>query len=89
MMLSPRQMHVLFVSILFRDIDIDCSVWKFTVSEPMQPKGVKTFTVYVIEMVVSGNVTNGLGLYGSLKNVLGVHSYRNESVGSAMTVGVR
>ena len=55
----------------------------------MQPKGVNTFNVYVIEIVLSGNVTNGLGLFGSLKNVLGVHSYRNESDGSAMTVGVR
>jgi hypothetical protein len=55
----------------------------------MQPKGVDTVKVYVIDIVLSGNITKGLGLFGSLKNVLGVHSYRNESVGSAMTVGVR
>ena len=55
----------------------------------MQPEEVDTVNVYVIENVLSGNVTKGLGSFGLSKNVDGDHSYLKVSVGSAMIVGAR
>jgi hypothetical protein len=74
-------------SVLCIASDIDCSVLNVMVSIPMHPEDVYTINAYVMENVLSGNVTNGRGSFGLLKNVDGVHSYRNVSLGSAITVG--
>jgi hypothetical protein len=87
--LSPRQIQYELLYNLSILSDIDFSVSNTTVSIPMHPEEVYAVNVYVMENVLSGNVTKGRASLGLSKNVEGVHSYRNVSLGSAMTVGVR